>query len=60
MRYYGKFRVMISIPGVIRRGEITFDVTDVSKPILSVKKLLDHGHAVIFGKKNASFTHISG
>ena len=60
MRYDGKLRVMISILGVIGRGEITFDATDVSKPILSVKKLLDHGHAVSFGKKNASFTHISG
>merc|ERR1712194_679704 len=44
MRCYGQLRAIITILGVVGREEITFNVTEVTKLILSLTKLLDNGH----------------
>ena len=62
MENYGEKRVRFrhdTVPGI---GGITFQVTDVAKPLAAVSRFLDKGHSVVFsrGPGGSFIEHDSG
>ena len=48
MKHYGRIKVPLMLPGVKGRGAISFEVTEVKRPILSANRLMDRGYQVNF------------
>ena len=56
LRHYGRKVVTLSVEPM--QVVITFEVADVRRPLLSVKKMTKHGHNVIFTDEEACLVRL--